>query len=334
MIVEERAPTRTSAQLAVEEHAPGWAGALPAVVGALAAAAVTELVLMRTFYRVGIFIPKRGTFPIVYSTLTAIGSFALNLSSVLVLVALAMFAARGIRVRGESAGWALAAFVAMSVLLVASGEHRLGPVARLVFVLSVASVAWPFVRSPGPRLDRLAVAGVSVIALVGTYAGLGSDAGLFAPASPGPGGVVGAELAAEALTLATALALFAAWIVRCPRPAPVVAGVVAGAGLLVLWSANGAITGILVLWTVGLRMYLPVWLYALALGAFTAAAAGERRGAPWRSIGMSLLFVGGTLFGSTYAQALVLAGLVLLTGAYAVGGLGAAPAGSADGGSR
>ena len=91
------------------------------------------------------------------------------------------------------------------------------------------------------------------------------------------------------------------------------------AALLVAWWANGAITGILVLWTAGLRLYLPVWLYGVALWAFAAAALGWLGDGSRRAGGMVLLLAAGFLLESTYAQALMLVALSLLAGGLAAG---------------
>jgi hypothetical protein len=97
------------------------------------------------------------------------------------------------------------------------------------------------------------------------------------------------------------------------------------------WQAKGAIAGILVLWTAGFRLYLPVVLYALALWAFGTAAIGWRRADPWRTAGMVLLLVGGFLLDSTYQLTLALIALVLLSDGTAVGGTRARPAGNGAG---
>ena len=327
MIVEERAaecaaPGAAAESPALLEERSGRWTPLAAVLRLLPVTALAELLLLRTFFRVGIYIPKRGPFMSVYRVLTAAGSFALNLSSVLVLLALGLLAwqayPRGLR----TAAFALGAFLVVSLALAPAGTSELGPTARLSFVLAVAAVAWPFVRGRGDRWQRMAVAGAAGSALLSAYAGLVGDAGRLVPSTHGPGGAVGAQLVAEALVVATAFAFFAAWVssdgLRV-RPLLVAAG--PALALLVAWRANGAITGILVLWTAGLRLYLPVWLYAVALWAFSAAAIGwlPRRG--WRSAGLALLLVAGMLLESTYVQALALVALLLLTDGAAVGGL-------------
>jgi hypothetical protein len=133
---------------------------------------------------------------------------------------------------------------------------------------------------------------------------------------------VATQLVAEALAVASAFALLGS-AVRSGRVGvrPVVLGAVPALALLGAWVANGAITGILVIWTAGLRLYLPMWLYVLALWALGTAAAAwlpERR---WRAAGAVLLLVGGVTLGTTYQQALVVIGLLLLADAVAVGGL-------------
>src|SRR4030065_299157 len=69
-------------------------GPLAAVLAILPVAALTELLLIRTFYRVGIHIPREGAFRSVHGVLTHVGSFAFNLSSVLVLAGLTPLAWR------------------------------------------------------------------------------------------------------------------------------------------------------------------------------------------------------------------------------------------------
>ena len=327
MIVEERAAGRTAPEIVtgsparIEERSGGRTP-LAAVLWLLPITALTELLLLRTFFRVGIYIPKQGSLAVVYRVLTAAGSFALNLSSVLALLALGLLAWQAFRGSLRGAAFALGVFVVVSLALAAAGTSELGPTARLSFVLAVAAVAWPFVRGRGDPWQRVAVAGAAGSALLSAYAGLVGDAGRLVPSTNGPGGAVGAQLVAEALVVATAFAFFAAWVVSDGlrvRPLLVAAG--PALALLVAWRANGAVTGILVLWTAGLRLYLPVWLYAAALWAFSSAAIGwmPRRG--WRSAGLALLLVAGMLLESTYVQALALVALVLLTDGEAVGGL-------------
>jgi hypothetical protein len=164
------------------------------------------------------------------------------------------------------------------------------------------------------------VGGVTAVALLSSYAGLLADGGRLAMIQPV--GLVGAQLAAELVLVATGAAFLAAWIATDRfRVGPLLAGAFAAAALFVAWRANGAVTGILALWAAGLRLYLPLWSYALALGVLVAAALGWLPRHALRSGGLVLLPVAGVLLGSTYLQALLLVALALLTDGAAVGGL-------------
>jgi hypothetical protein len=325
MIVRERVGAPTGDReigLASEANRPRVGSSpLELVLALLPVAAVTELLLIRTFYRVGVYIPKEGAFRAVYRVLTAAGSFALNLSSVLVVAAIALLAVRAWRSSERTTAAAIAAFLASWLVVLVTSTANLGPTARLAFVVAAVAVAWPFVRSGAGRWHRLAVAGVTLSLLLSSYAGLVSDAGRLAPATHGPGGLVGTQLLAEALVVATAFALFGSWARDDGfRLGPALLALGPALGLMVAWRANGAIAGILVLWTAGLRLYLPMALYAAALWAFSCATLGWMSVHRSRAAGSVLLLAAGLLLGSTYAQGLALVALVLLTDGAAVGG--------------
>jgi hypothetical protein len=330
VIVEDRAPV-ADASRQVERSGGAMARTrwtpLALVLAVLPVAALTEVALMRTFYRVGIYIPKEEPFRGTYRTLTAIGSFAMNLSMVLATLALVLLAGQAWRRGLRAPAMALGAFVASSLLVRVSGVEVLGPLAWLIFVLAAVAVGWPFVRGSSLRRGtwiwhRATVGGVLASVMLSAWAAFSSGAGALVFPGAGADGAVEAQLAAEALVVATAFSAFAAWIAtQGVRVRPLLVGALAALGLLVAWRANGAVTGILVLWTAGLRMYLPIPLYALALGGFTAAAAGFLPRHGWRSAGLALLLVAGMLLESTYLQGLALLALVLLTDGAAVGGL-------------
>ncbi len=320
MIARERvraasAPAPPSASGPTNRSSP----ALAAVLGLLPVAAVSELLLIRTFYRIGIHIPKDGPFRTVYAWLTELGSFALNLSSALVLLALALLAARAWRAERGTAAMALGAMAILSALLPLAGVRELGPMARLAFVLAVVAVVRPALAR-AETLHRIALLAAAGTAIVSSYAGFAADAALLSPEAARPAGAVAAQLAAEALAVVSAFMLLgSAWRSGRASVRAAAIGAVPALALLGAWIANVAITGILVIWTAGLRLYLPVWLYVLALWAFGTAAASwlpERR---WRAAGAALLLVGGVALGTTYQQALVVVGLLLLADAVAVG---------------
>jgi hypothetical protein len=321
VIAQERRIARVASDVGavVTPRRRAWTP-LGAVLVLLPFAALVELLLTRTFYRVGVYIPKEGAFGGAYGLLTAVGSFALDHSSVLVVVTPARRAARGLRGGGRSAGAAIVAFLVAWAVVRIGGVETFGPTARLTFALAVLALAAPFVRGDADRLHRAAVAGVAACFLLSTYAGIAAEGERLAGTAL-PGGV-GAQLLAEALVVAAALLVGAAWIATDGfRIRPALLAAPLAAALLALWSANGAITGILVLWTAGLRLYLPIGLYALALWAILAATIGWLPRQPRRSAGLALLLVAGMLLGNTYLQALGLAALALLTDGRAVGGL-------------
>jgi hypothetical protein len=327
MIVRERvephpAPSNDAAPAAVPRRRT-WTPT-SAVLTILPVAALTELLLTRTFYRVGVYIDRTGPFRVVYEVLTAVGSFAFNLASVLVVVALGLLAATGLRSRDRRAGFAIAAFLLASALARVAGTEVLGPTARLTFALAVVAIVAPFLRGPADPLQRVVVAIVAGCFLLSVYAGVTADGARLTGSALGGG--VGAQLLAEALVVLAGFAALAAWVAADGfRPGAVVIAAPLAASFLVAWSTAGAVTGILVLWSVGLRLYLPIWLYGFALWAFLTAAIGWLPRRAWRSAGLALLLVAGMLLGSTYLESLGLVALLLLTDGVAVGGLPPVP---------
>lgn len=197
MILEERlaqdpaasSPDAATRAPAGESQAAdvGWTP-LAAVLALLPAVALAEVVLIRTFYRVGIYIPKEGPFRGVYRALTAVGSFSFNLSTVLAVVALALLAWTAAFRGRRTVAWALGAFLVAGLLAVAGGgTSDLGPTSRLTFILAAAVVAWPYVCGDHPLWHRLAVGGIAVSAALSSYSGLVGDAGRMFPSGHGPG---------------------------------------------------------------------------------------------------------------------------------------------------
>lgn len=321
-VLEERAPV-----VAVNPDAPPSSRSpsdpLRAVLFTLPFVVLAELLLMRMFYRVGIFIPKEGVFRAVYAVLSDVGSFAFDLSSVLTLVALGLLTWSALRRENRSLAFVIAAFVVSILAARVVGVQAVGPVPRLAFLLALLAVAGPFLRSTADLAHRLLVAAVVACFMLSAYGGIAQGTGVIrAP------GVAGAQLVAELVVVFAAAIAATAWLRTDgfrPRP-PVVAAPLA-ATFVAAWTANGAVTGILVLWTVGLRLYLAPWIYAIVLWAFLTAALGWLPRWPWRSAGLVLLIAGGMLLGSTYQQSLGVLAVVLLTDGHAFGGLPALGAG-------
>lgn len=315
-LLDERVPA-VSVERRTTSASPSLAEPLRALLFVLPFVVIAELLLMRTFYRVGIFIPKDGAFRTAYSVLSDIGSFAFNLASVVALGALGLLAVVAIRRVNPALGIALVAFVASVVVARIAGIVAVGPIPRLAFLLALLAVALPFVRSNADPAHRLLVAVVSACFAVSAYTGIAQGPGV-----EGAPGVTGGQIAAELLVMAAAAIAPIAWL-RTDRfriRPPLVAAPLA-ASFVFAWTANAAVTGILVLWTVGLRLYLSPWIYAVALWAFLTLTLGWLHRWPWRSAGSVLLVAGGMLLGSTYQLSLGILAVVLLTDGLAFGGL-------------
>jgi hypothetical protein len=209
----------------------------------------------------------------------------------------------------------------MAVAIWAGDSADVRLAVRLAFALAALAVVAPAIREIDDRMHRVAVLAVALAMGLATAAGASADAA--AAAFTGTVGVEDLQLAAEVLVVLAAFTLAASWArsEHASRVKPWVAGTVAGVVLVAAYVANGSLVGILVLWTAGLRLYLPVWVYGLAVVAAVATASGWFREKPQRTAAVVLLFVAGMLLDSTYQQSLALVALILLTDGIAVGGL-------------
>ncbi len=292
------------------------------VVIALVLVGVTlaELLLMRLFYRVGIFLPKEGAFADVYRIATTLGSFAFNLASILAAIALVGVAGRAWRAGRRRVGVAIGAFLVAAAAGIATKADLAVAVQRSVFLVLVVAVGFGALKRTRGSF-RLAIAGATLAAVASAYAGLAADAVLAGSGGPMPG-IAAAQILAEWASVVTSVLLFIGWWREPgPRRGPLIVGASLAALLTVAWLAAGSVTGILALWTSGLRLSAPIVVYIAALWCFSSAAAGWLKPRPWRSIGLVLLMAAGLLPASSYALMLVLLGLLFLTEAAAVGGL-------------
>ncbi len=288
---------------------------------ALAGATLAELLLMRLFYRIGIFLPKKGAFAVVYRVGTTLGSFAFNLASVLAFIALAFVAWRAWHRGRRPVAGAIGAFLAASVTGILTGAELAMPVARLLFLMLAVGVCVAVARTRVDGAFRLAVAGAALTAACSAYAGLATDVVLIGGGGPMPGGAA-AQILAEWAAVVTSVLLFCSWWREGGLSGgPIVVGGLLAAGLVLARVLNGSVTGILALWTSGLRLSAPTVVYAAALWCLSSTAIGWRRAHPWRSVGLFLLLAGGLLPASSYALMLVLIGLVFLTDGVAIGSL-------------
>ena len=277
----------------------------------LAAAALTELLILRTFTRTAVHIPAIESMAGPYEVISDAGRFAYFVTVVLLLAALP----------------------ALALMFAAGGERRLqaGAAAIVVFLAGAA----------GPRLgaDELltsaAILGATalLIGVVASSAGgrsavpwlvfgaatlaAGSNILLQQPGVPGQGD---AETVRAFLTVAEYLGIgFAIVTPLVAGGLPAVRGQVLAVGVGGLAFAGmlaAPTTRILLLWNQGFTGSLPAIAYGVGAAAMTAALLTLwGRGRRIECIGLLLVAAGGMGLQSTYQSALVIAGLALFASA-------------------
>ncbi len=305
----------------------------PYVLWSLLVAGLGELFLYRMFSRVGVHIPKQGVVLDAYDGLVRLGSFAFNVSSVMVFLALGLLAYAAIqRWSGRSALLAatpalIVAFGALSFLLTFVDE---GDSLKLTYgslsvgiMLLLAAHAWMDGRSEMPR--KVIVTLVVLAYVAAQYYILANQAYRVLGLTTVPPGTTRALELAELLVVVNAFAVFWAWSgIRRGlhwRPSRLQVGV----ALFLIVAFVGAYRGedsstaaILSLWTLGLTLYLPLPIYALALGLYgvtLVTCLSEARREPalgWNAIALGLLPVAGLTLEMTYLHLVALVALLLL----------------------
>jgi len=200
---------------------------LPYVLGFLAAAGVTELLLLRTLSRVAVHIPKEGAVLLAYQVLTGVGSFAFNLATILAVAAVALYL---LPQRERRLGaWRLLAMGPLALLLTwsvvlpllraADGSASSGTTdaaAKLAFgvafALAVVGLAVPYaLRRGAPLSRRAAVSLLAAAYLCAEYYALSYAAQGLRGAGGAPPLAFQILTAGEVLVVAGAGALFIAW---------------------------------------------------------------------------------------------------------------------------
>lgn len=314
---------------------PSLASVAPYVLWPLLIAGLGELILFRTLSRVGVHIPKEGVVLGAFNALTEGGSYAFNVASVATLVALLVLSAAvlkgqfGRRPLATAAAPALIGLAAASVLLSLIQE---GPAARLVFGLVALAVMLALAGQALIDRRQKPMRSIVVFTIVLTYLSaqyhvLALDAyqALGVRSSP-PAGIATLEVA-EALVVLNAFLVFWVWSGIPLRAAsgPSIYQLVTVGTLIALFLGSyygrpdSSTASILSLWSLGLTLYLPVPIYALALGLYGAAivrcahrAHGDEA-ATLDVIALGLLPVAGLTLELTYQYLIALTALLLLT---------------------
>ena len=317
----------------------------PALTG-LVVAAVLELLLWRTFSRIGVFIPKKGAFQEVYRILGLdIGVIFLNLSVILSVAVFGMTAVR-LRETGQfsrtsdrvQAGLWSIAFVAITMVLGLT-FFELFPrqeipvvslVLRLALLVSFGSLGAIYWRTNPRPIARLFVG-----LLVAAYgfqivAKLIEDRFLPLPAGLNPNDVyVPLLLVGEGAVLVNGIVLYVLYGTNGERPArslarhwPSFLGAVGLTslflGLTFLTVAESDIVPILGLYALGYTMQLPLALYVIglffALYTIFFNLGGAKKSYRQRAVafGMILILVGGYQFNLSNQYLFALIGVLLL----------------------
>lgn len=283
------------------------------VCRALAIVAVLELLFGRAFTRVGVFIPKEGLFASAFA-LVALASQALFpaamllvLVHTLLIVWLLANAGSGNRTSAlvlRRGGAVLVAAVLLSSVLLAGASPAAWAVLAFGLLVALALLALAALAVPQRRWLAWLIAAAGALALtaaslstVSQLAGIGS----LSAAAPK------AAALAEALLVAGALPLVLSVANRRVRPMAVALSVLAALLFCAVYLRSPAMTATLAIWTLGLTLYLPFPLYALALGLACYALLVSPD-----TEGVVLLLVAGLGFGASLYHLLLISALYTL----------------------
>lgn len=276
-------------------------------------ASLVELLLNRTLSRVGIFIPKKGIMISIFSLLRSLGIFALDLSSVLVVLALLLVV--GSMLRNPTTLNKALAFLISFLILLSIGFIFVAPSAGVSMLYNLASLLAVLLlayRFKGNRMEK-----VVILLLVGVFLGpyyykLSIAYHQLLGISTAPRFAVAALSLGELLALVASLLIFVEYSGFRVGKDTLMATLIA-VPFLVANVVNNKLTAMVTIWSIGYALYLPYPLYAIALWLFSSAVARllfEGRSAGY---GLAFIFVAGYTFPLTYQQLLLILGFALLT---------------------
>lgn len=330
---------RSAALPARASTLPGLSTVTPYLLWTLLVSGLTELLLFRTLSRVGVHIPKEGLALRAYDALVSAGSYAFNVSTATVFLAAGLLAYSAYRTSSgrrpllAAASLLMLAITGVSLLLAFVEE---GTSTRLVYGLFAASIMIALAICAWRDRQQDPLRALAVVLIVLTYAGsqyhvLANEAYQALGVTARPPATLRALEAAEALVVANACVAFWRWSgigeggwTGLQRWRPTLLQAAIAVALVVLFSGayygrgGSSTAAILSLWSLGLTLYLPMPLYAVALGLYGVAAAGALRrrtpGAdrPWDAIALGLLPVAGLTLELTYQYLVALVAILVL----------------------
>lgn len=268
-------------------------------------AAVVEFLLLRLLLRGGAFAPPGAVIDQLFDLLLTLGLAALNLAFLAAGVVLALVAL--LLLRGGTTNktvalliWALLAVGLLLPLLL----HPMTPL--LYHGLSMAVVIPLLLLFPRKRSWDFLAACTIAAALGTTYY---FQASLSASA-------VGFQLpyASEVFSAGEILAISAPLLLLPGRHwRPWFVPLAALPAFAFILASQSVFVSLAAVWTVYFTLFLPVPIYALALGAYTYNLADLLSDQPhrWMGVGLLLIALAGRLFQNTYLAQLSLLGLIL-----------------------
>ena len=289
---------RTQDAAAMFATAAGW----------LAAAAMIELLVLRSFTRTAIHIPGLEAMAGPYRVLTLLGRFDYYVAAVLVAACLPL-AALSVGGRGGRAG--LIASGGIGVFGMTAFATRAGMLGELLPPALVTASLGLIIVGLGFVDRRLALA--MAVYLV-AFALASADATAQAAAQRGFPAFDGRPLLWFSEVAAVLAAVAAFWAFRAGRDSRSTRWGLAAAGASLVLLIGGASTSkILLLWNQGMTGALPAIAYAVAAGLITATIAGligQRRYTA--AAALLLVVLGGLGLHSTYQSGLAVIGLAAL----------------------
>jgi len=280
------------------------------LTGFLAASGLSELLLQRVVYRVGVHIPRDGAFLRAYDFATEAGDLAFRFTAVLLVLSAVILTLWLLRDGARPvAGALLAALLAANLL---AWPLRLEAGSQAAPIIFAAGVAWLLGQSlarPNPLALKGATAAAAITLLLGQYRVGFSDLGVAA------NGVAGVQLATEVTLLASAALLAVAAMRAANRRLACVSALLVAALLGAAYVREPATLAIVSLWATGVTLSLPAFLYLVAFGGVVFAAVAWLRDPGSRHLGIAvaLLVVAGVQPQVLHHDITALIALILLS---------------------